>query len=103
VVLAHLATAAAALSTFSSSCAVEELTSGTAADVTTPFAHDNSKFANDNTAQGLTVGSIRQLQHRGVIGKDLITEIARGSATFAARSEFSKEKWLKSKMRKYVV
>lgn len=64
------------------------------------LAHDNSKITDDNTAQGMSAGEIKRLQHRGLAGAALIAEIAKGSATFVARSAFSKEKWLRSKMRK---
>jgi len=56
----------------------------------------------DQQNQKLSKDDIMSLQDEGVCGESIIRELVENSATFNARTEFSKAKYLKKKKKKYV-
>eukprot|EP00968_Pinguiococcus_pyrenoidosus_P015009 scaffold1376_cov257-Pinguiococcus_pyrenoidosus.AAC.22 len=61
----------------------------------------NAAFQDTNTAQRLTEDEIAKMREQGVGSAAIIQALAENSATFAQKTEFSKEKWLKRKQQKY--
>jgi tRNA (adenine-N(1)-)-methyltransferase non-catalytic subunit len=64
-----------------------------------PIAN-NSHLVDDNSSQKLSATQIQQLKHE-LSGKEVIQQLADNSATFAGKTEFSQQKWLKKKKEKY--
>eukprot|EP00929_Paragymnodinium_shiwhaense_P081335 TRINITY_DN42537_c0_g1_i1.p1 TRINITY_DN42537_c0_g1~~TRINITY_DN42537_c0_g1_i1.p1 ORF type:complete len:439 (+),score=122.94 TRINITY_DN42537_c0_g1_i1:92-1408(+) len=64
-------------------------------------AEDNRSFAQDNTAQTLKPDEINELK-RACTGEEVVAKIAENNATFASKTQFSKEKYIKKKQQKHV-
>lgn len=63
---------------------------------------DNRSFADDNTAQRVDAESIKRLRSEGASGESIIETLIEGSGTWDKKTEFSKEKWLRRKEKKYL-
>lgn len=61
----------------------------------------NAGFAQDNSAQALTPDEISALK-KECSGEDVVAKIASSSATFASKTKFSQEKYLRKKLRKHL-
>lgn len=62
---------------------------------------DNRDLKDDNTAQALTAEDINEMKGEKS-GEEIIAALVESSATFAAKTEFSKAKYLKRKTKKYI-
>ena len=62
---------------------------------------DNSSFSDTNTAQKLTPEAIEKLRAEGATGNDIITSLIANSDSWNNKTEFSQEKWLRRKQKKY--
>ena len=62
---------------------------------------DNRSFSDTNTAQKLTPQAIEQLRCEGLSGNEIISSLIANSDSWNNKSEFSQEKWLKRKQKKY--
>lgn len=62
---------------------------------------DNRSFTDTNTAQKLSNDDIHKLKSDGASGSDIISSLIANSETWSSKSEFSQEKWLKRKQKKY--
>lgn len=63
--------------------------------------HDNRSITDDGTSQKLSKEEILQLQETGMTGKEIIGSLIENSKSFAAKTEYSQEKYIKKKERKY--
>lgn len=63
---------------------------------------DNRGFNDTNTSQKLKDADIKQLRKSGYSGEDIIKTLIANSDTWNTKTEFSQEKWLKKKQRKYM-
>lgn len=64
---------------------------------------DNRSFADTNTAQKLSTTDISKLKSDGASATDIINSLIANSETWSSKSEFSQEKWLKRKQKKYCI
>merc|ERR1740139_1748153 len=64
-------------------------------------ATDNRHLAQDNSAQALRPDDISELKKR-CSGDEVVAAIASHSTTFAGKTKFSQEKYIKKKMQKHV-
>lgn len=62
---------------------------------------DNRSITDDGTSQRLSKEEIQQLQEAGKTGKEIIGSLIENSTSFAAKTEYSQEKYIKKKKRKY--
>lgn len=62
---------------------------------------DNRSITDDGTSQQLSKEKILQLQEAGKTGKEIIGSLIENSKSFAAKTEYSQEKYIKKKERKY--
>jgi len=62
---------------------------------------DNRSITDDGTSQKLSKEEIMQLQEAGKTGKEIIGSLIENSRSFAAKTEYSQEKYIKKKERKY--
>lgn len=62
---------------------------------------DNRFIIDDGTSQKLSKEEIQQLQEAGKSGKEIIGSLIENSTSFAAKTEYSQEKYIKKKERKY--
>lgn len=62
---------------------------------------DNRLITDDGTSQRLSKKEILQLQESGKSGKEIIGSLIENSTSFAAKTEYSQEKYIKKKERKY--
>ncbi|EFN85892.1 tRNA (adenine(58)-N(1))-methyltransferase non-catalytic subunit TRM6 [Harpegnathos saltator] len=62
---------------------------------------DNRSITDDGTSQKLSKEEIVQLQETGKTGKEIIGSLIENSKSFAAKTEYSQEKYIKKKERKY--
>eukprot|EP01031_Cornospumella_fuschlensis_P026114 gene26114-31532_t len=62
---------------------------------------DNSFYVDTNTAQKLTTADINKLRESGLSGADIIKTLIENSDTFAYKTDFAQEKWIKRKEQKY--
>jgi len=62
---------------------------------------DNRSITDDGTSQRLSKEEIMQLQESGKTGKEIIGSLIENSRSFAAKTEYSQEKYIKKKERKY--
>ncbi|KAL0122645.1 hypothetical protein PUN28_007398 [Cardiocondyla obscurior] len=62
---------------------------------------DNRSITDDGTSQRLSKEEILQLQEAGKTGKEIIGSLIENSTSFAAKTEYSQEKYIKKKERKY--
>ena len=63
---------------------------------------DNRNFNDTNTSQKLKDADIKRLRSEGASGEDIIRTLIANSETWNTKTEFSQEKWLKKKQRKYM-
>jgi hypothetical protein len=63
---------------------------------------DNSGYVDSNTAQKLKDADILKLREDGLAGTEIIKTLIENSDTFAAKTDFAQEKWIKRKEKKYV-
>ena len=64
---------------------------------------DNSDYIDSNTAQKLSEGDIETLKEDGASGIEIMRSLIENSDTWASKTVFAQEKWLKRKARKYVL
>lgn len=69
---------------------------------TTAGTADNRNLVDDGSAQKLTSDDIARLRRDGASGQSIIDALVAGSETWAGKTDFAKEKWLKRKARKYM-
>ncbi|EZA59176.1 tRNA (adenine(58)-N(1))-methyltransferase non-catalytic subunit TRM6 isoform X2 [Ooceraea biroi] len=62
---------------------------------------DNRSITDDGTSQRLSKEEILQLREAGKTGKEIIGSLIENSRSFAAKTEYSQEKYIKKKERKY--
>jgi tRNA (adenine-N(1)-)-methyltransferase non-catalytic subunit len=62
---------------------------------------NNSAIVDDNKAQAMDGDQIRLMKEGGVRGADLIAGLVQNSSTFAQKTEFSQEKYLRKKQKKH--
>ncbi len=62
---------------------------------------DNSGYVDTNTAQKLKDSDISRLKESGFSGGQIIQTLIENSDTFASKTDFAQEKWIKRKERKY--
>lgn len=62
---------------------------------------DNRTITDDGTSQRLSKEEILQLQESGKTGKEIIGSLIENSRSFAAKTEYSQEKYIRKKERKY--
>lgn len=62
---------------------------------------DNSFYVDTNTAQKLTEPDICRLKESGLNGEEIIRTLIENSETFASKTDFAQEKWIKRKEMKY--
>ena len=63
---------------------------------------DNSNYVDTNTAQKLSMSEVVELQNAGKTGVEIIKTLIANSETWASKTEFAQEKWLKRKQKKYL-
>lgn len=63
---------------------------------------DNRNFTIANNTQNLTWEDIEYEKFKGKTGEEMIEKIVQGSKTFADKTEFSKEKYMKKLKNKYI-
>lgn len=63
---------------------------------------DNRSITDDGTSQQLSKEEILQLQEAGKTGKEIIGSLIENSKSFAAKTEYSQEKYIRKKERKYL-
>eukprot|EP00742_Colponemidia_sp_Colp-10_P003211 GILJ01003420.1.p1 GENE.GILJ01003420.1~~GILJ01003420.1.p1 ORF type:complete len:430 (-),score=78.80 GILJ01003420.1:81-1370(-) len=68
---------------------------------TEQVVEDNRDLVDNNTAQSLTAAEITALKAQ-VSGEEVIEKLVQNSATFATKTQFSKEKYIKKKQKKYI-
>lgn len=61
---------------------------------------DNRELGDTNTAQTLNQDDIKQMKMDGKGGKDIIDALIENSASFAAKTVFSQEKYIRKKQKK---
>jgi tRNA (adenine-N(1)-)-methyltransferase non-catalytic subunit len=61
---------------------------------------DNSGYTDTNTAQKLTECDIMSLKEEGATGEDIIRSLVENSETWASKTSYAQEKWLKRKAKK---
>jgi tRNA (adenine-N(1)-)-methyltransferase non-catalytic subunit len=64
---------------------------------------DNRNITDDTTKQLVQEAEINEMRARGADGREIIDSLIQNSSTFNSKTQFSKEKWLKKKMQKYMV
>lgn len=62
---------------------------------------DNRFITDDGTSQKLSKEEILQLQEAGKSGKEIMGSLIENSTSFASKTEYSQEKYIKKKERKY--
>jgi tRNA (adenine58-N1)-methyltransferase non-catalytic subunit len=63
---------------------------------------DNSYYIDSNTAQRLTDAEILQMRQSGMSGEQIIKMLMENSSTFATKTDFAQQKWIKRKEKKYI-
>lgn len=63
--------------------------------------YDNRSITDDSTSQKLSKEEILHLQETAKTGKEIIGSLIENSKSFAAKTEYSQEKYIKKKERKY--
>ncbi len=63
---------------------------------------DNRLYVDTNTAQKLQKEDIQSMKSSGVSGSEIIKNLIVNSDTWSSKTEFSQEKWLKRKQKKYM-
>lgn len=81
------------LSTLSSSASPTPSTTQTA---------DNRDLVDSNTSQKINQNDIHAMKASGASGVDIVSELITSSKTFEGKTEFSKAKYIKRKVKKYI-
>ena len=63
---------------------------------------NNDWYADSNTAQKLKPEDIAELREKGVDNVNIMKKLVENSETWASKSSFAQEKWLRRKARKYL-
>lgn len=63
---------------------------------------DNRNLVDSNTSQSLSVEQLHAMRQSGADGSEIIKKLVQNSATFANKTAFSQEKYLRRKHAKYV-
>lgn len=63
---------------------------------------DNRHYADTNSAQTLKQTDIGELREKGASGQEIIQKLVENSSTWETKTEFSKQKYLKKKQKKYM-
>jgi len=71
------------------------------ASVVEEVTENNSELAQDNSAQALTPAEVSELKSR-CGGEGVVEALASNSSTFASKTKFAQEKYLKKKQQKHV-
>ncbi|XP_015430521.1 PREDICTED: tRNA (adenine(58)-N(1))-methyltransferase non-catalytic subunit TRM6 [Dufourea novaeangliae] len=69
---------------------------------TLPSGNDNRSIVDDGSSQKLSKEEILQLQEAGKSGKEIVGSLIENNKSFLDRTEYSQEKYLKKKERKYL-
>tara|TARA_R110002050_G_scaffold159415_1_gene288852 strand:+ start:655 stop:1287 length:633 start_codon:yes stop_codon:yes gene_type:complete len=67
-----------------------------------PGAGNNRNILDDGTAQTISHEEIEGMKKQGLDGNKIVAELVQNSQTFQQKSNFSKEKYVKRKVQKYV-
>lgn len=62
---------------------------------------NNSTLVDDNTAQQLKHEEIEQMKLDGRGGRAIVDAVVKNSATYANKTEYAKEKYVRKKQKKY--
>jgi len=62
---------------------------------------DNRHLKDDGSSQSLSTEDIRELRRKGASGEEVVQTLLSNSATFASKTAFSQEKYIKRKGKKY--
>nr|XP_032829973.1 tRNA (adenine(58)-N(1))-methyltransferase non-catalytic subunit TRM6 isoform X2 [Petromyzon marinus] len=62
---------------------------------------DNRNIQSDGSAQKLTRDDISALKEQGLRGTEIVSQLVENSSTFKEKTEFSQEKYIKRKKKKY--
>lgn len=62
---------------------------------------DNRNIIDDGNSQGLTKDEIEKLRDQAVSSSDIVEKLIANSRTFSSKTEYSQEKYLKKKEKKY--
>jgi hypothetical protein len=65
-------------------------------------ANNNSKLVDDNTAQQLRHEEIEKMKLDGRGGRAIVDAVVKNSATYADKTEYAKEKYVRKKQKKCV-
>ncbi|CAL1149934.1 unnamed protein product [Cladocopium goreaui] len=71
------------------------------AEETVEVQENNQHLAQDNSAQSLSPSEVRDLKQK-CSGSEVVEALASNSATFASKTKFAQEKYLKKKAQKHV-
>ncbi|KAJ8599916.1 hypothetical protein CTAYLR_002855 [Chrysophaeum taylorii] len=63
---------------------------------------DNRWLADDNRAQRLDADDLKRMRRDGASGEAIIDALVAGSDTFAHKTQFAQQKWLRRKQNKYL-
>ena len=63
--------------------------------------NDNRSLVDDNNSQGLKQAELRKLKDQGTEGSKIIQSLIANSSTFEAKTDFSKQKYIVRKQKKY--
>lgn len=63
---------------------------------------DNRNIFDDRKQQKLEEKDIQELKNQGLEGEEIINKLIEGSQNFHLRTQFSKEKYIRKKMEKYM-
>ncbi|KAG7212413.1 hypothetical protein KM043_012730 [Ampulex compressa] len=66
-----------------------------------PSGSDNRSITDDGTSQKLSKEEIEHLQESGKTGKEIVGSLIENSKSFLEKTEYSQEKYIKKKERKY--
>lgn len=68
---------------------------------TLPSGTDNRTIIDDGTSQKLSKEEIENLRDSGISGKEIVSTIIENSSSFTTKTEYSQQKYIKKKERKY--
>ena len=64
---------------------------------------NNATLFDDGSAQALDEQAIKRMKQQGAQGEAIVKALAQNSATFAAKTAFSQEKWMKKKAKRHLL
>jgi tRNA (adenine-N(1)-)-methyltransferase non-catalytic subunit len=65
------------------------------------ITRDNREIVDTSTSQKLKTEDIEEKKRGGLLGSDMIDLLVENSSTFAAKSEYSQQKYIRKKIKKY--